>query len=143
MIKITDLTRASPETITLQSYYNKAFDLSSHNRYLLSKDGLNTLWKTTKRYLTGILSPNQSLTISKSFSFNNNGACIGLFYLGQQLDERCYTPTIVPKDPKSTTGDNLTGEEETIEDIPLIRLISLLPNPSGKDDRETIIISNT
>ena len=116
-------------------------DLSDHDWYLLSKDDQNSAWKATKRYLTGLLQAQQSLIITKTFNFPNDGACIGLWHLGQQLDEWCYVAVVQPKIQKTTTGATLTGiEEDNLDNILYSKILGMMPNPKGKDDNESITL---
>jgi len=151
MVQIKSLVFKGDESITLVSLRTWNIDLSDHKRYLLTRAAGKTERWTTKKYLTGTLVSWQNITIQKTFWFLDGGGCVSLWYSGSLYDSFCYTAPIpepkIPKIPKILTGDKLltgltqlTGQLTWLE-IPQVSIISLLPNPAGKDITETIVIS--
>lgn len=153
MVQIKSLVFKGDESITLVSLRTGDIDLSDHKRYLLTRAAGKTERWTTKKYLTGTLVSGQSITIPKTFWFLDGGGCVSLWYSGSLYDSFCYAAPIpepkIPKILKILTGEKLftgltqlTGQFTWIE-IPQVSIISLLPNPTGKDTTETIVISAT
>ncbi len=134
-LQITSLNHLNPESITIKSNLNFNIDLSKKDRYLLTKETLTGNRKTTKKYLTGMLSSGQSTTIFKTRWFLDKWSCVGLFYQTGQLDERCYGSAL----PKSQEETDLELED----DIPDIQILWVLPNPVGKDDKEELHLLRT
>lgn len=134
-ITIISLNAKTPESITLKSSLSTSVNLSDKNRYLRTKSTESGERWSTKKYLDWVILPGENLTISKTFGFLDKGACVSLWYIDKQYDMYCYS-----SDPKVFTWEILTGQLTWLE-IPKVSLISLLPNPSGKDTQESIILS--
>lgn len=133
-LQITALSHLTPESLTIKSNLYFTIDLSKKDRYLLSKETTTSNRKITKKYLTGILFSEESLTLSKTRGFLDAGSCIGLFYQTGQVDERCYGSAL-PQQPIQEQEPEL---EEESEFIPNITIIWVLPNPARKDDHEEL-----
>jgi len=131
---IDSLNHLNPESITIKSNLDINLDLSKKDRYLLTKETEISPRKTTKKYLTGILLWLESITINKTRWFLDKGSCVGLFYQAKQVDEFCYSQFILEK-PKE---EDIKEKEENNYHIPDIKIIWLIPNPSGKDDKEEL-----
>lgn len=150
MVQIKSLVFKGDESITLVSLRTGDIVLSDHKRYLLTRAAGKTERWSTKKYLTGTLASGQSITIAKTFWFLDGGGCVSLWYSGSLYDSFCYAAPIpepkIPKVPKISTGDKLlTGLSEltgqaTWSIIPQVSIISLLPNPAGKDASEMLIL---
>jgi len=150
MVQIKSLVFKGDESITLVSLRTGDIVLSDHKRYLLTRAAGKTERWSTKKYLTGTLASGQSITITKTFWFLDGGGCVSLWYSGSLYDSFCYAAPIpepkIPKVPKISTGDLLlTGLSEltgqlTWSIIPQVSIISLLPNPAGKDSSEMLIL---
>jgi hypothetical protein len=112
-------------------------DLSKKDFYLLTREKSTDARKTSKKYLTGILLPQNYITLYKTWWFLDKGSCVGLFYQTKLIDELCYLP--LPPTPK----EKESKEEESNQDpgvIPDIRILGLLPNPAGSDNKEEIYL---
>jgi hypothetical protein len=56
----------------------------------LSPDFYLLINNKTKKKLTGVLTPNQEITIKGSFSFPNTASCITLMKGSDPIDSFCY-----------------------------------------------------
>lgn len=133
-IMIESVNAKTPESITLKSSLSTTVDLSDKNRYLRTRSSQVGERGTTKKYLQWFIAPGEDLRISKIFGFLDKGGCVSLRYVDKQYDSYCYTP-----ETNNSTWVMFTGEA-TWSMIPKASIISLLPNPKGKDISETILI---
>ncbi len=137
---ITSIEYLSPESITISSNIGFSLDLSQKERYLLTKETVTWSWKTTKKYLTGIVLSWESITINKTRWFLDKGSCVGLFYQTIQLDEKCYWSTLQTWENEEILEE---PKEESDDKLPNIKILWVLPNPKGKDDQEQLHILRT
>ncbi len=137
MVQIDSLVFKGDESITLSSLRTGDIVLSDHKRYLLTRWAGKTERSKTKKYLTGTLISGQNTTISKTFWFLDGGGCVSLWYSGSLYDSYCYA---APNKITEIKTIELTGQASGFTLIPDVHIISLLPNPIGKDSSETVIL---
>ncbi len=103
----------------------------------LSPKSLYFKTNTTKKYLTTSLKSNQTTILKGSLGLVNKSACIELRYKTTLLDTFCYP------DPLEWEFIPRGGRPVIPEYLPSIKILSALPNPSGKDDAELISLLRT
>lgn len=135
-LQITSLNQFNPESIKIQSNLFFNINLSSKDRYLLTKETKTSNRKTTKKYLTWILNSGESIIISKTRWFLDKWSCVGIFYQTNQIDERCYWSALNSEIVEEKEIE-IDDDQET---TPNIVIIWVLPNPVGKDDKEEIYL---
>lgn len=92
--------------------------------------GRTLRWNKTKRNLSGTLVGGVPLTLTGSFGFPNDGACIELRTPNDEVQDMiCYEP----EDEILEENTDTTGEVLDDQSLPHITITSLLPNPAGID----------